>query len=46
MARRTNRRKKSPNAAVTYREDSKKASGPDPKIAIIALLLVVLLIGS
>ncbi len=47
MARRTNRRKKSPNAAIpTYREDSKTASGPDPKLAIIALLLVVLLIGS
>ena len=47
MARRTNRRKKTPNAAIpTYREDSKKASGPDPKLAIIALLLVVLLIGS
>ena len=41
MARRTNRRKKSPSAY----EDS-KASGPDPKLAIIALLLVVLLIGS
>ena len=47
MARRTNRRKKSPNAAIpTYREDSKTTSGPDPKLAIIALLLVVLLIGS
>ena len=47
MARRANRRKKAPSAAIpTYREDSKTASGPDPKLAIIALLLVVLLIGS
>ena len=47
MARRVNRRKKSSKAAIpTYREDSKTASGPDPKLAIIALLLVVLLIGS
>lgn len=47
MARRVNRRKKSSKAAIpTYREDSMTASGPDPKLAIIALLLVVLLIGS
>ena len=47
MARKVNRRKKMPKAAIpTYREDSKTASGPDPKLAIIALLLVVLLIGS
>ena len=47
MARRINRRKKSSNIAVpNYREDSKVVSGPDPKLAIIALLLVVLLIGS
>jgi len=47
MARRVSRKKKSGKAAVpSYREDSKKASGPDPKLAIIALLLVVLLIGS
>ena len=47
MARRANRRKKASIAAIpTYREDSKKTSGPDPKLAIIALLLVVLLIGS
>ena len=47
MARRANRRKKAPSAAIpTYREDSKTTSGPDPKLAIIALLLVVLLIGS
>jgi len=47
MARRANRRKKAPSAAIpTYREDTKTASGPDPKLAIIALLLVVLLIGS
>ena len=47
MARKVNRRKKTSKAAIpTYREDSKTASGPDPKLAIIALLLVVLLIGS
>ena len=47
MARRVSRRKKSVKAAVpNYREDSKTTSGPDPKLAIIALLLVVLLIGS
>jgi len=47
MARRVSRKKKSVKAAVpNYREDSKTASGPDPKLAIIALLLVVLLIGS
>ena len=47
MARRVSRKKKSGKAAIpSYREDSKTASGPDPKLAIIALLLVVLLIGS
>jgi len=47
MARRVSRKKKSVKAAVpNYREDSKTASGPDPKLAIVALLLVVLLIGS
>ena len=47
MARRGSRKKKSVKAAIpNYREDSKTASGPDPKLAIIALLLVVLLIGS
>jgi hypothetical protein len=47
MARRVSRKKKSVKAAVpNYREDSKTTSGPDPKLAIIALLLVVLLIGS
>ena len=47
MARRVSRKKKSGKAAIpNYREDSKTASGPDPKLAIIALLLVVLLIGS
>ena len=47
MAKRANKRKKSPNAAIpNYREDRKSTSGPDPKLAIIALLLVVLLIGS
>ncbi len=47
MARRANRKKSSQKAAIpNYREDSKSASGPDPKLAIIALLLVVLLIGS
>ena len=47
MARRVNRIKSSQKAAIpNYREDSKSASGPDPKLAIIALLLVVLLIGS
>ena len=46
MARRVNRKGKAQKAATTnYREDNKK-SGPDPKLAIIALLLVVLLIGS
>jgi hypothetical protein len=46
MARRVNRKGKAPKAAIpNYREDNKK-SGPDPKLAIIALLLVVLLIGS
>ena len=47
MARRANRKKSSQKLAIpNYREDSKSASGPDPKLAIIALLLVVLLIGS
>ena len=47
MARRVSRKKKSVKAAIpNYREDSKTTSGPDPKLAIIALLLVVLLIGS
>jgi len=47
MARRVSRKKKLVKAAVpNYREDSKTASGPDPKLAIVALLLVVLLIGS
>ena len=47
MARRVSRKKKPVKAAVpNYREDSKTTSGPDPKLAIIALLLVVLLIGS
>ena len=46
MARRVNRKSKSQKTAVpNYRED-KQTSGPDPKLAIIALLLVVLLIGS
>ena len=47
MARRVSRKKNSVKAAIpNYREDSKATSGPDPKLAIIALLLVVLLIGS
>lgn len=47
MARRVSRKKNSVKAAIpNYREDSKTTSGPDPKLAIIALLLVVLLIGS
>ena len=46
MARRVNRKGKAQKTAIpTYREDNQK-SGPDPKLAIIALLLVVLLIGS
>ena len=46
MARRVNRKGKTQKAAIpNYREDS-QTSGPDPKLAIIALLLVVLLIGS
>ena len=46
MARRVNRKGKAQKTAIpNYREDNQK-SGPDPKLAIIALLLVVLLIGS
>jgi hypothetical protein len=46
MARKVNRKGKAQKAAIpNYRED-KQTSGPDPKLAIIALLLVVLLIGS
>ena len=46
MARRVNRKGKAQKTAIpNYREDNQK-SGPDPKLAVIALLLVVLLIGS
>tara|TARA_B100000029_G_scaffold493083_1_gene555186 strand:+ start:803 stop:1711 length:909 start_codon:yes stop_codon:yes gene_type:complete len=47
MARRVNRKKVSQKAAIpNYSEANRVTSGPDPKLAIIALLLVVLLIGS
>ena len=47
MARRVRRKKGNPKAAIpTYREEGVKASRPDTRPALIALLLVVLLIGS
>ena len=47
MARRVRRKKGNPKAAVpTYREEGVKASRPDTRPALIALLLVILLIGS
>ena len=47
MARRVRRKKGNPKAAVpTYREEGVKAARPDTRPALIALLLVILLIGS
>ncbi|MEC8996964.1 MAG: FKBP-type peptidyl-prolyl cis-trans isomerase [Candidatus Thermoplasmatota archaeon] len=47
MARRVRRKKGTPKAAIpTYREEGVKASRPDTRPALIALLLVILLIGS
>tara|TARA_B100000586_G_scaffold196204_1_gene144927 strand:+ start:1863 stop:2756 length:894 start_codon:yes stop_codon:yes gene_type:complete len=47
MARRVRRKKGNPKAAIpTYREEGVKASRPDTRPALIALLLVILLIGS
>ena len=47
MARRVRRKKGNPKAAVpAYREEGVKASRPDTRPALIALLLVILLIGS
>ena len=47
MARRVKRKKGNPKAAIpTYREEGVKAARPDTRPALIALLLVILLIGS
>ena len=47
MARRVRRKKGNPKAAIpTYREEGAKQSRPDTRPALIALLLVILLIGS
>ena len=47
MARRVRRKKGNPKAAIpTYREEGVKAARPDTRPALIALLLVILLIGS
>ena len=47
MARRIKRKKGNPKAAIpTYREEGVKAARPDTRPALIALLLVILLIGS
>ena len=47
MAKRVRRKKGNPKAAIpTYREEGVKQSRPDTKPALIALLLVILLIGS
>ena len=47
MARRVRRKKGNPKAAVpAYREEGVKAARPDTRPALIALLLVILLIGS
>ena len=47
MARRVRRKKGKPKAAIpAYREEGVKAARPDTKPALIALLLVILLIGS
>ena len=47
MARRVRRKKGNPKATVpAYREEGVKASRPDTRPALIALLLVILLIGS
>ena len=47
MARRVRRKKGNTKAAIpTYREEGVKASRPDTRPALIALLLVILLIGS
>ena len=47
MARRVRRKKGNPKAAIpAYREEGVKQSRPDTRPALIALLLVILLIGS
>jgi hypothetical protein len=47
MARKVRRKKGNPKAAIpTYREEGVKAARPDTRPALIALLLVILLIGS
>ena len=47
MARRVRRKKGNPKAGIpTYREEGVKAARPDTRPALIALLLVILLIGS
>jgi hypothetical protein len=47
MARRVRRKKGNPKATIpTYREEGVKAPRPDTRPALIALLLVILLIGS
>ena len=47
MARRVKRKKGNPKAAIpTYRAEGVKAASPDTRPALIALLLVILLIGS
>ena len=47
MTRRVRRKKGNPKAAIpTYREEGVKAARPDTRPALIALLLVILLIGS
>ena len=47
MARRVRRKKGKPKAAIpAYREEGVKAARPDTRPALIALLLVILLIGS
>ena len=47
MARRVRRKKGNPKAAIpTYRKEGVKAARPDTRPALIALLLVILLIGS
>ena len=47
MARRVKRKKGNPKTAIpAYREEGVKAARPDTKPALIALLLVILLIGS
>ena len=47
MARRVRRKKGNPKAAIpAYREEGVKAARPDTRPALIALLLVILLIGS